>query len=225
MARTLAAVEGADVFEIGCSYGVASALLERRAARLVGIDIASEPLDAARARSTREASEFHQCDVCRDEEALRTLLQSRRTAGRPAVLFVDIGGEGLMQRCEDLLRSSAIAELAPCLVCVKNRALWRACTAPEGAAPSGAFDNGRYRRAAAERAAAEAAGALGYALDHEPRLVPGCTSTFICRFHNFYERGCTRLRCEFDHEVCYLCLEVGHRAVECAAAGRPAVPR
>jgi len=229
VAQSLTRREGEGAVEIGCSYGVCSKILARRGWRVTCIDVAKEPLAHARERCG-DGVELHLLDFCRDPSGFWSLLSRCRERAPSSVLFVDIGGEGLLKRVEELLSSAAVAHLAPRVIVIKNRALWKAASTAAGADAAsvseagsydtcGEFDNCRYRRVAEARAAAKAAGDLGYAFDHEPRLAPGSTSVHICRFHNFYAAGCTRSVCEYDHMHCYLCGQLGHRAIDRACVG------
>ena len=220
LARHLPQITPASLtVEIGCSYGVASLILARRGGTVVGVDVAEEPLFRARERCAAfggEASSFHAVDVLRDSAGLLPLLPPTPSGG--AVLFVDIGGEGLLHLVHSFLESPFVTSLDPLAIVVKNRALWKSAVAAERAgAVSGevtVHDNRRYRRTAEAAEAGGGAASLGYALDQTPRLAPGSETLFICRFQNFYEKGCTRKTCEYDHEHCYLCGKKGHRAVD-----------
>ena len=44
------------------------------------------------------------------------------------------------------------------------------------------------------------------------------TRVSICRFFNYSTIGCKKHGdglCELDHETCHICLETGHKALEC----------
>jgi len=208
--------------EIGCSYGACSKILAKRSSSLIGIDIAAEPIAAARAACDllSKNCKFYQMDVFRDPSALESVLLSTCAAGAdsaapaeggPSALFIDIGGEGLLKRCQELIDSPAITALAPSYICVKNRALCKSAVAagtpPESNDSVGrSYDNARYRNVTKS--------SKSYALDFEPKLVPGSLDVFICRFHNFYEAGCTRAVCTYDHELCYFCCQPGHKAID-----------
>jgi len=208
--------------EIGCSYGACSKILAKRSSSLIGIDIAAEPIAAARAACDLLSNncKFYQMDVFRDPSALESVLLSTCAAGAdsaapaeggPSALFIDIGGEGLLKRCQELIDSPAITALAPSYICVKNRALCKSAVAagtpPESNDSVGrSYDNARYRNVTKS--------SKSYALDFEPKLVPGSLDVFMCRFHNFYEAGCTRAVCTYDHELCYFCCQPGHKAID-----------
>jgi SAM-dependent methyltransferase len=243
-ARTAPQINGALAVEIGASYGRATQLLAKRAARVIGVDNASEPLAAATALCGADPvlceCEFHQIDSSHNLPALLGLLQRCKAAhAGTRCLYFDIGGDGLIRHSAPLL-AVCLEHLEPDVCYVKSRALWKffaaarrtdatdACDAagthamwselPPSAwdeAKPCASDNARYRRAAAAAAALTATG-FRYALDYEPKPLPADTSISICRFHNFYACGCTRTRCEYDHEHCYMCGQPGHRALDLA---------
>ena len=64
---------------------------------MIGIDIAAEPITAARAACDllSDNCKFYQMDVFRDPSALESVLLSNLEDG-PSALFIDIGGEGLL---------------------------------------------------------------------------------------------------------------------------------
>jgi len=237
------------VVEIGCAHGVCTAILAKRAKHVVAIDLSVQALRIAEERCTQKADNItfvHANQGLKYRRALRSLLPSGEAAASnldwdTACLFVDIGGEGLLHHCEELLRF-CLQDLRPRMICIKSRALWNSSSvadnvghasdtsnvgrAAAGPAPPpsqvSTFDNCRYRESERVRNALPTKPA--YALDYRPKRSPVANAAvgdphvvFVCRFHNFYPRGCTRANCVFCHEVCFGCLRRGHRAVESEA--------
>jgi hypothetical protein len=233
------------VVEIGCSYGVCTALLAKRAALVVAVDKSAEALKSAEQRCSGAGNvRFHQLDPFRDQAALSGLLES----WEGATLLVDIGGEGLLKHCVALLRF-CLSELRGLqLVVVKSRALYRywdesggcssavspcccfmcgggrcpGCLVPSCAVVASAptvspMDNARYRHHCEEMESVDVPAHMlpRHALKYTHRLAPDAQA-WICRYQNFNEAGCSErgTGCTYDHEHCWACGEVGHRAME-----------
>jgi precorrin-6B methylase 2 len=83
--------EGSTVVEIGCSTGRTTRLLARRCGRVVAVDVSQEMV-------TRVQQELADCPnvlVARvDGRDVETLAQ---LAGRPDTVFVDVGGDALLE--------------------------------------------------------------------------------------------------------------------------------
>jgi SAM-dependent methyltransferase len=213
------------VVEIGSSYGRATAVLAKHCARVVGIDTSQQLV--AEARRVYPTLEFRQFDVIEEPHLLADL------AAACTVCFVDIGGN---REIEGLLRVLPVVHrvLAPRLVCIKSRELYKAADAH-------AHARGGLERAArlpdagawwaarlAESAASQARPAKRYHNDGCEReggsrftqyplaYVPvvGPDGRQICRFHNY--GVCTKgVECRYDHAHCHRCSRPGHVAKNC----------
>ncbi len=119
------------VVELGCSFGVATALLAARARRCVGVDVAADALECARARCSASASggargggahavRFLHADVVSQPQLAVELCDEERAT----VAFVDLGGNRAGGPLMPLLQRLRTAPRAPLrLIVVKSRDL------------------------------------------------------------------------------------------------------
>jgi len=226
--------------EIGASYGVATQMLARRVAKVIALDTSDHALGEARERCAKHDNVmFHQCDVLVDFPRVLDL------GAGATVVFVDIGGDRLRDDVLWLLRSLQ-QELRPRFICVKGRAVWRWVetvsrrqeddvgeSSPLPDLPEysiccrlrkrSAFDNDRLRKDLETVAGKNVKSR--HPLSYPHRSVPSCEGRYICRYQNFLEKGCDKGECcERDHEHCYWCGVVGHRALDCCKSQVRVVP-
>ncbi|KAJ1625390.1 hypothetical protein T492DRAFT_1039861 [Pavlovales sp. CCMP2436] len=213
------------VVEIGSSYGKATAILAKHCARVVGVDTSMELVSAS--RTAYPQLEFRQFDMITQPELLGEVATSCTVA------FVDIGGN---RELEGLLRVLPVVHrvLAPRLICIKSRELFRALHLHSAA--NGGLGPGASVPLAAEwwlgctsDATRPAKSAKRY---HNHGLaVGGSDSRFtqyplaylpvigpdgrqICRFENY--GVCMRGEaCSYDHAHCHRCLQPAHVAKNC----------
>ena len=151
------------------------------------------------------------------------------------ILFVDVGGD---RDIDALLRLLPIAvlRLAPRLIVVKSRTLFKSATewrSEEACEDREEQPLARLGDAAAWWSAIVADGRLDapakrakpyhgaeprfaqYPLKYLPVAAPN--GTLICRFHNYGVCKKSETTCSYDHDHCHYCRLPGHRAQQCVA--------
>eukprot|EP01063_Lacrimia_lanifica_P013391 TRINITY_DN20033_c0_g1_i2.p1 TRINITY_DN20033_c0_g1~~TRINITY_DN20033_c0_g1_i2.p1 ORF type:complete len:372 (+),score=74.63 TRINITY_DN20033_c0_g1_i2:92-1207(+) len=231
------------VIDIGCSYGVCTALLAGRAAHTLGVDIAADMVAAARERhGGREGLAFDQVDILTEPAKAVAALADRNK------IWMDIGGNRCVKdvvRAIDYLLRAKPTGLA--LIVVKSEELYKsyakgeqkrgfttrdAPAAPAGVHPErlmqgwwGALRQQHLSAADDPNAApweqawfvrARAKGFLQHPFRYPNRAAP--TGELKCRPYNYSAAGCKDPACRFDHVHCHVCDGEGHIGRECPRA-------
>ena len=196
--------------DLGCSTGETTHVLSKRYRRVVGVDISSEPI--SKARLSFPGVDFRIFDVLTDREALQALINEEPTSSS-TVFFIDIGGDRLQDTV--LILINHITEtFHPPLIVVKSRKLFkflsRNCLDADGIHCK--ID--LWQRLIQSTLDKQECDKKYF---HSRRrltfFVPG-TQIPICQYHNY--QVCKKGdECSFSHSYCHVCLQQGHRALEC----------
>ncbi|CAM9740742.1 unnamed protein product [Chrysoparadoxa australica] len=202
------------VVELGASTGMCTEILQRKAGRVVAVETSELMLEEARALCPEVQFECFDCMI----ELPRLFDLGRGADG----VWLDIGGDRQVNHLLELIPHLQ-EEIGPPLIVVKSKRLAPMLLRKGCVRENGLVEGVRTwwdRNNEDENApCASIATVQGRDLMHPLRypqvLAPDGTGTEICRFHNYL--SCLKECCRRNHTNCHVCLEEGHRAIECSA--------
>ena len=229
--------------DVGSAHGDATKRMAKAVGEenVMGLDVSSEFVRLSGEKYP--GITFERLDVLEDTTFFADVLAKKS----PDCVFIDIGG---VRAAEALVRAlPVVAASSPRLVAVKCEALAeRAKKCFSGAAPvaplprtfwpsvcvsevKAARARSSHKSQSTSRNASPANEAFKrYPLRYPKKLFVSSSGDLrreveICRFHNYAEAGCLRLKqgtCALNHTACHWCGTEGHKASACAEAAAAA---
>ena len=227
--------------DVGSAHGDATKRMAKAVGEenVMGLDVSSEFVRLSGEKYP--GITFERLDVLEDTTFFADVLAKKS----PDCVFIDIGG---VRAAEALVRAlPVVAASSPRLVAVKCEALAeRAKKCFSGAAPVAPLPRtfwpsvcvsevkaARARSSHKSQSTSGNASPANAAFARYPLRYPkkffassgDAAEVEICRFHNYAEAGCLRLKqgtCALNHTACHWCGTQGHKASECAEAAAAA---
>jgi hypothetical protein len=214
-----------DILEIGCSTGEASTILLRYGRSWVGLDSSNNMVqicsDAIGATTT--AKPWYACKMDALSDPKRAINAAKKfNSNGPTSAFLDIGGNRQEQGVVSMM--TWVLESFPQLrlLVVKSRELVKSITNSTSCRIGnldGIVHNGAIWLQEKQKEQTKCTNLPRHSLKAPLVYSPLDASKPICRYHNYDLQGCKRgTKCQYDHEHCHCCLQVGHRAVECTTS-------
>lgn len=207
------------VLEIGCSTGETSEVVWKRAKSWVGFDTSSQMIERTSSKYATNNHQWHCRILCQKmnallepENALQIVHAHQATT---SVVLMDIGGNREINgvtRMMHWIMTSKFPELR--LIVLKSEEFVRELSEQADAEGRLLMDGMEFL----ERKRLESRRRLlpSHPLQAPKAYSPTDPSLPICRYHNYYKKGCGKgSACPFDHVHCHMCLEPGHIAKDC----------
>ncbi|CAB9501301.1 expressed unknown protein [Seminavis robusta] len=218
-----------DVLEIGCSTGEASVILCRYGRSWVGFDSSNDMIETSSAALQKMDLKIlrHACKMDALSDPKRAMDVARKFNPKgPAAVFLDIGGnreeKGVLEMMSWVLESFPQVKV----LVVKSREVVKDISSTisnKDNSSSDVIEDYGVVRNGSTWFHAKMESVNTTKLPRHPLQAPLVMSPLdatkpVCRYHNYDPKGCKKAaNCPLDHEHCHLCLEKGHRAVNCSS--------